>query len=170
MNDKALTVLLISDDAADASLIRNALAAATENEWRLERVGRLCDGVSRLRKPGIAAVLLDLFLPDSQGVETFETLFAVAPLVPTLILTTRENEAVAAQATQHGAQDHLLKEHLDDYWLPRTLRRVIEHKAREEAFFLEKERAQVTLNSIGDAVLSTDVAGNVTYLNAVAQT
>ncbi len=47
---------------------------------------------------------------------------------------------------------------------------MIEHKAREEAFFLEKERAQVTLNSIGDAVLSTDIAGNVTYLNAVAQT
>ena len=170
MNDKALTVLLISDDAADASLIRNALAAATENEWRLERVGRLCDGVSRLAKPGIAAVLLDLFLPDSQGVETFETLFAVAPLVPTLILTTRENETVAAQATQRGAQDHLLKEHLDDYWLPRTLRGVIERKAREEAFFMERERAQVTLNSIGDAVLSTDIAGNVTYLNAVAQT
>ena len=46
---------------------------------------------------------------------------------------------------------------------------MIERKATEEAFFVEKERAQVTLNSIGDAVLSTDIAGNVTYLNLVAE-
>jgi diguanylate cyclase (GGDEF)-like protein/PAS domain S-box-containing protein len=93
----------------------------------------------------------------------------VTPLVPTLILTTRANETVAVQATRRGAQDYLLKEHLDGYWLPRTLRGVIERKAREEAFFMEKERAQVTLNSIGDAVLCTDIAGNVTYLNVVAE-
>ena len=62
------------------------------------------------------------------------------------------------------AQDHLLKDHLDAYWLPRILRRVFERKAAEEALFIERERAQVTLNSIGDAVLSTDIAGHITYL------
>ncbi len=169
MNDKTLTVLLVSDVAADARLIGKALAGSTGNEWRLERVGRLCDGVNRLRKSGIGAVLLDLFLPDSQGVGTFETLFEAAPLVPILVLTDRENEAIAMQATRLGAQDHLLKDHLDAYWLPRILRSVIERKAGEEAFFMEKERAQVTLNSIGDAVLSTDIAGSVTYLNQVAE-
>ena len=169
MNDHTLTVLLISDDAADARLIRKALAELTGNEWRLERVRRLSDGVNRLRKEGIAAVLLDLFLPDSQGIKTVEALFEVAPLVPILVLASRENEAIAWQATQRGAQDHLLKDHLDGYWLPRILRSVIERKAGEEALFMEKERAQVTLNSIGDAVLSTDIAGNVTYLNLVAE-
>jgi len=169
MNDETLTVLLVSDVAADARLIGKALAGSTGNEWRLERVGQLCDGVNRLRKTGIAAVLLDLFLPDSQGIGTFETLFEAAPLVPILVLTDRENEAIAMQATRLGAQDHLLKDHLDAYWLPRILRSAIERKAGEEAFFMEKERAQVTLNSIGDAVLSTDIAGNVTYLNQVAE-
>jgi diguanylate cyclase (GGDEF)-like protein/PAS domain S-box-containing protein len=169
MNDETLTVLLVSDVPAEARLIGKALAGSTGNEWRLERVGQLCDGVNRLRKTGIAAVLLDLFLPDSQGIGTFETLFEAAPLVPILVLTDRENEAIAMQATRLGAQDHLLKDHLDAYWLPRILRSAIERKAGEEAFFMEKERAQVTLNSIGDAVLSTDVAGNVTYLNQVAE-
>ena len=168
MNANTLTVLLISDNAADAMLIRKALSEPT-NEWHLERVRRLSVGVKRLRKDGIAAVLLDLFLPDSQGIETFEALFEVAPLVPILVLASRENERIAWQATQRGAQDHLLKDHLDAYWLPRILRSVIERKAAEEALFLEKERAQVTLNSIGDAVLSTDIAGNVTYLNQVAE-
>ncbi len=170
MDEKTLTVLLISDDVADARLIRKALAESTENEWHLEHVRRLSDGVNRLSKEGIGAVLLDLFLPDSQGINTFEALFEAALLVPILVLTDRENEASARQATRLGALDHLLKDHLDGYWLPRMLRSVIERKAGEEAFFMEKERAQVTLNSIGDAVLSTDIAGNVTYLNVVAET
>jgi diguanylate cyclase (GGDEF)-like protein/PAS domain S-box-containing protein len=169
MNANTLTVLLISDDAADARLIRKALVAMTDNEWRLERARRLSDGVNRLRKEGIAAILVDLFLPDSQGIETFDALFEVAPLVPILVLANPENEDIAWEATQRGAQDHLLKDHLDAYWLPRILRSVIERKAGEDALFIEQERAQVTLNSIGDAVLSTDIAGNVTYLNQVAE-
>ncbi len=169
MNTNTLTVLLISDAATDVRLIGTALAETTGDEWCLERVMRLSDGVTRLRKGGIAAVLLDLFLPDSQGIKTFEALFEAAPLVPILVLTNREHEAIARQATGLGAQDHLLKDHLDAYWLPRILRSAIERKAGDEAFFMEKERAQVTLNSIGDAVLSTDIAGNVTYLNQVAE-
>jgi len=169
MNANTLTVLLISDDAADARSIRNALAESTDNQWRLESVRQLSDGLKRLRKDAIAAVLLDLSLPDSQGIETFEAVFEAAPLVPILVLASGENEDIAWQATQRGAQDHLLKDHLDGYWLPRILRSVIERKASEEALFVEKERAQVTLNSIGDAVLSTDIAGNVTYLNQVAE-
>ena len=169
MNNDSLTVLLVSDDAADARRIRKALAEPTDNEWRLERVLRLADGIDRLRQEGIDAVLLDLFLPDSQGIKTLEALFEAAPLVPILVLADREHEDIAAQATQRGAQDHLLKDHLDGYWLPRILRSVIGRKAGEDALFMEKERAQVTLNSIGDAVLSTDIAGNVTYLNLVAE-
>ena len=169
MNDHTLTLLLVSDDATDARRIRQALAERNANEWRLERIGRLSRGINRLTKGGIAAVLLDLGLPDCQGIETFEALFKVAPLVPILVLADRENEDIAWQATQRGAQDHLLKDHLDGYWLPRVLRSVIERKAADEALFMEKARAQVTLNCIGDAVLSTDIEGNVTYLNLVAE-
>jgi len=169
VNESTLGVLLISDDAADGWLIRRVLTETSDGAWRLEQVRCLADGVDRLRKAGIAVIVLDLFLPDSQGIETFEALFEAAPLVPILVLANRKNEPVAWQATQRGAQDHILKDHLDGYWLPRILRSAIERKAAEEALFIEKERAQVTLNSIGDAVLSTDVAGNVTYLNLVAE-
>jgi diguanylate cyclase (GGDEF)-like protein/PAS domain S-box-containing protein len=169
MNANTLTVLVLSDDDDDVALIGNALYDSTHNGWYLERVTRLSEGVTRLRNEGIAAVVLDLFLPDSQGIKTFETVLQVAPLVPILVLADRENESIARQATQRGAQDYLLKEHCDGYWLPRILQSVIGRKAEQEALFLENERAQVTLNSIGDAVLSTDLAGNVTYLNLVAE-
>jgi diguanylate cyclase (GGDEF)-like protein/PAS domain S-box-containing protein len=135
----------------------------------VERIARLEDAVNRLRNGGVAVVLVDLHLPDSQGLQTFESLHQAFPLVPYLILSGREDEAVAWRATQLGAMDHLLKDHLDGYWLPRILRAAIERKSIEEALFMEKERAQVTLNSIGDAVLSTDINGNVTYLNLVAE-
>jgi diguanylate cyclase (GGDEF)-like protein/PAS domain S-box-containing protein len=169
MNDNALTVLLISDDDAACKLIHKALAESADANWRLVRVSRLSVGVRRLKTPGVAAVLLDLDLPDMRCIGTIEALLAAAPLVPILILAADETTPVTSLAERLGAQDHLLKDHLDGYWLPRVLRSAIGRKAEKDAFFMERERAQVTLNSIGDAVLSTDIDGNVTYLNLVAE-
>jgi PAS domain S-box-containing protein len=73
------------------------------------------------------------------------------------------------QAVERGAQDYLLPGHLDSYSLPRALRNAIERKSVQDALYIEKERAVVTLNSIGDAVLCTDIFGKITYLNLVAE-
>jgi PAS domain-containing protein len=80
------------------------------------------------------------------------------------------NEALAKEAVGRGAQDYLLARHLDNYSLPRALHNAIERKAVKDAWYGEKERAVVTLNSIGDAVLCTDISGNIIYLNLVAET
>ena len=172
------TILLIEDDLRNAHFIREALIGSSDGTFQVEWV-RLCsEGLKRLAeeaKPGgqpaddIAAVLVDLFLPDSRGIETFDLLFRLAPHVPILVLSTSEDEDVAKLAVQRGAQDYLLKARLDGYLLPKTLRSMVERAANAEALFEEKERAQVTLNSIGDAVISTDLGGRVTYLNAVAE-
>jgi len=163
-------ILLIESDPVAANGIRDALAAPGIGSFDVECVHQLSDGLERLGKRGIAAVLLDLSLPDSQGIETFDKLFAAAPDIPILILGGKINEALAQQAVGRGAQDYLLPGHLDSYSLPRALRNAIERKAVEDALFVEKERAVVTLNSIGDAVLCTDISGNITYLNLVAET
>src|ERR1700687_2298671 len=163
-------ILLIESDPVAADEIRAALAAAGSGSFDVEWVRQLSEGIERLSKRGIAAVLLALSLPDSQGIETFNKLFAAAPDVPILILGGNANEALAKQAVGCGAQDYLLPGHLDSYSLPRALRNAIERKAVEDALFVEKERAVVTLNSIGDAVLCTDISGNITYLNLVAET
>jgi diguanylate cyclase (GGDEF)-like protein/PAS domain S-box-containing protein len=162
-------LLLLEANPADEKLIREVLAATRDNPFQLECVQNLSDGLARLRKGGIRAVVADLFLPDSQGIETLDKLSLAAPCVPILVLSSLDDEGIASQAVQHGAQEYILKKNLDRYWLPRALRNMIDRNAVEEALFNERERAQVTLNSIGDAVLSTDSSGNVTYLNVVAE-
>src|SRR5579862_807276 len=148
------TLLLIEDDADDAKRILEALADPRECPFDVEWVTRLSGGLERLGAGGIDLVLLDPFLPDSQGIATFDKLFLAAPHIPIVILCGLSDEFTANEAIGRGAQDYLLKGHLDKYTLTRTLRHVVKRKKSEEAVFVEEERAQVTLNSIGDAVLS----------------
>jgi diguanylate cyclase (GGDEF)-like protein/PAS domain S-box-containing protein len=162
-------ILLIENNSAAADKIRETLAAAGAGSFTVQWVRGLSESLESLREGGIAAVLLALSLTDSQGIETFDRVFAAAPNVPILVLAGNANEVLAKQAVGRGAQDYLLPEHLDSYTLPRALRNAIEHKAVEDALYAEKDRAIVTLNSIGDAVLCTDISGNITYLNLVAE-
>jgi CheY-like chemotaxis protein len=154
-------ILQIENDPATADQIRAALAGAGNGSFDVEWVCQLSVGLARLSKKEIAAILLELSWPDSHGIETFDKLFTAAPDVPILILGGNVNEALAKEAVGRGAQDHPLPAHLDDS-LPRALRNAIERKAVEDALCVEKERA-VALNSIGDAVLCTDISGNSTY-------
>jgi diguanylate cyclase (GGDEF)-like protein/PAS domain S-box-containing protein len=160
-------ILLIQDDEAAATAIIDALQQAPDAGLKVDWVRRCSEALKML--DGIAAILVDLFLPDSRGMATFERLFSAAPNLPILILTDPQNEATARLAVQGGAHDYLFKNRLDAYLLPKAVRSMIERAANAEALFEEKERAQVTLNSIGDAVISTDASGRVTYLNSVAE-
>ena len=166
-------ILLIENDTAAASRIRAALAENGSGPFDLEWVRQLSDGLGRVQERGergIDAVVLELSLPDSRGMETFDKLFSAAPYIPILVMAGNGNEALAKEAVGRGAQDYLLPGHLDGYSLSRALRNAIERKAVEDALYVERERAVVTLNSIGDAVLSTDISGKITYLNLVAET
>ncbi|MDP9012047.1 MAG: EAL domain-containing protein [Pseudomonadota bacterium] len=172
-------VLLIQDDALDATKIRDALINSRDGSFRVVWVQHCTAGLEALAKSmahesddrdRIAAVLVDLSLPDSNGIETFARLIESAPHIPILILTTVLEEETAKLAVQRGAHEYLLKDRLDTYLLPKAVGGMIEHAAHTETLFAEKERAQVTLNSIGDAVVSTDGSGHVTYLNVVAET
>jgi DNA-binding NarL/FixJ family response regulator len=148
-----IRIRLIENDASAADSIRAALAAQRDNYFDVVWVRRLSEGLERLAEKGISAVLLALALPDSEGIETFDKLFAAAPDVPILILGGNVPESLVQEAVGRGAQDYLLPRNLDTYSLPRALRHAIDRKAVEDALYLERERALVTLNSIGDAVL-----------------
>ena len=173
------TILLIQDDIVPANAIQAALGAHNDGAFKVEWVRTCAAALDRLtREAGhpeqkwpqdVAAVLVDLVLPDSRGIETFDRLFAAVPHIPILVLTTLRDEPVAKLAVQRGAQDYLMHAHLDEFLLPRAVTSMIERSANAEALYDEKERARVTLNSIGDAVMSTSAAGNVTFLNVVAE-
>jgi diguanylate cyclase (GGDEF)-like protein/PAS domain S-box-containing protein len=165
-------VLLIHDDGVKARRVTEALFDSNDGFYNVEWVERCSEAVHRLckdRKERIAAILVNLFLPDSYGVETFDRIFQMSPDIPILVLSSLEHEDAAKLAVQRGAQDYLLEDHLDSYLLPKALRNMLERSSNAEALFREKERAQVTLDSIGDAVVCTDVLGNVTFLNPTAE-
>ena len=135
----------------------------------MESAQGLSDGLDRLLRKGIAAILLEMSLSEGKGIETFDRLFAAVPDVPILLIVHMASEAIAIEAVGRGAQDYLLSDRLDRYSVYRAIRNSIERKSIEDTLFVERDWAQVTLNSIGDAVLCTDIAGQVTYLNAVAE-
>jgi diguanylate cyclase (GGDEF)-like protein/PAS domain S-box-containing protein len=168
-NSASLTVLLIANESFVADEIRVALAGTVNGSFEFEWARDLSEGLERLRQKRISAVLLDLSLPDSRGMATLDQVFSAAPDVPILVLGGPGAESLAKDAVGRGAQDYLLPGHLDSYSLPRALRNAVERKVVEDALYEEKERAMVTLNSIGDAVLCTDISGNITYLNTVAE-
>ncbi len=150
-------ILLIQEDQTEAGSIRDALANSTDSFFQVEWVRRCIDGLERLRAESkrrapdtgrIDAVLVDLFLADSRGIETFDKIFELVPQLPILVLIAAKEESIAKVAVQRGAQDYLLKNRIDAYLLPKALRNMIERAANAEALFEEKERAQVTLNSI----------------------
>ena len=174
--DMAKNILLIQANASAASAVLHALARS--HDFHVEWVETCALALARFaavgkqdepRANGISAVLLDLQLPDASGIDGFDCLYAAMPHIPVLILTAAQDEPLARQAVQRGAQDYLLKERLDERLLDKTIGGMIDRAAIAEALFDEKERAQVTLNSIGDAVISTDIKGRVTYLNVVAE-
>jgi diguanylate cyclase (GGDEF)-like protein/PAS domain S-box-containing protein len=129
----------------------------------------LSDGLEKLAHKGVWAIFLNLFLPDSQGLPTLDRLRPVTLTAPIVVLGRVDDEDICKAAMLHGAQDYLLEGHVDSYAFARAIRNIIEREIARQELFNEKERAQVTLNSIGDAVLSTDNSGNVTYLNVVAE-
>jgi diguanylate cyclase (GGDEF)-like protein/PAS domain S-box-containing protein len=162
-------VLIITAVADDAKLLVSTLATARDGPFITEWVQRLSEGLTRLKQGGIDIILVDLFLQDSQGVDTFDALFEVVPPIPIMTLSHEKDDAIAMEAVQHGAQGYLSKGYFQNSLLPQSLRNIIQRKQVEEALFVEKERARVTLDSIGDGVLSTDVNCNVTYLNKEAE-
>ena len=129
-------ILLIDDDPVEAGAIRAALAGAGNGSFQLSWVRRCSDGLERLaadnsrreahQARGIAAVVLDLYLRDSHGIETFIKVFRAAPRIPILVLAAAYDEHVARAAVQQGAKDYILKSIFSGYLLPRALHNMVE--------------------------------------------
>ena len=163
------TVLLVEDNQGDARLLREMFDEQGSPNTGLIHVGCMSEAETYLANRAFDVILLDLGLPDAQGLEAIRRAHVAAPRVPLVVLTGLDDELMAAQALQEGAQDHLIKGQVDARGLLRALGYAIERKSMEEALFAEKERAEVALKSIGDGVICTDISGNVTFLNVVAE-
>lgn len=104
-----LRVLLVEDNPAEARLLQEALWEASKGNLEVAHVERLEEALTRLGDPGLDAVLLDLSLPDSQGLQTLAQAQAAAPHLAIVVLTGNDDEEVAVEAVRMGAQDYLFK-------------------------------------------------------------
>ncbi len=130
MGNRPISILLIEDNPGDAKLIQEFLAQAKDVEFDLVCAERLAAGHKHLQDGGIDVVLLDLALPDSQGLATFREIRKHAPGVPVVILSGVEDDALAMQAVREGAQDYLVKGNVKAHSLVRVIRYTIErHRA-----------------------------------------
>jgi diguanylate cyclase (GGDEF)-like protein/PAS domain S-box-containing protein len=163
------SLLLVEDNAGDARLLREMFAEQDSDEIEMTNVTSMSEAEAHLSQHAVDIILLDLGLPDSQGLDAVRRARAAAPRTPLVVLTGLDDESVAAQSLQEGAQDYLIKGQIETRSLVRSLRYAIERNTMEEALSAEKERAEVTLNCIGDAVVCTDISGNITFLNMVAE-
>lgn len=162
------TVLILTTVDKDAEELQHFLAAARDGPFDILRATSLQGGLNLLATDAVNIILVDLHLQDSQGLATFDRLFAVVPDIPIMILASQFEESEAIEAVQRGAQGYLSKGHFGLALVPQALRNIIHRKAVEAALFVEKERGRVILESIGEGVISTDLGGNVIYLNPVA--
>ncbi len=129
---QVIQVLLIEDNLVDAQLTQDLLAEWTLDHFRVISVPTLSEGLLRLSKERFDAVLLDLSLPDAHGLGTVSQVLATSPHVPILVLSGYDDQAVAVQAVQQGAQDYLVKGRGDADLLARAIRYAIERKRAEE--------------------------------------
>lgn len=145
MNSDEVKILLVEDNPADARLIREMLREVPHFPCVLENADRLSTAFDLLSRRPFDVVLMDLCLPDSQGIETFTRMHETHAGVPVVVLSGSEDDALALEAVQSGAQDYLVKG-----WNPkgeplaRTLRYAIERKRSEENLRAQSIRDPLT--------------------------
>ncbi len=130
MNPAIAKVLLIEDNPGDAKLVKVLLESSNtpHKHFDLIHVGLLSEAFPILEKGGITTILLDLCLPDGDGLETLTRIYAAAPTIPIVVLSAEEDEWLAIQSVQLGAQDFLVKRGISELVLRRSLYYAIERK------------------------------------------
>ena len=129
MIEKTVNVLLIEDNAGDARLLREMFNhEAASRKYSLAHQECMKDAVTHLAADPVDVVLLDLGLPDAEGLGAVRQVHAVAPSIPLVVVTGLDDEAVATQALQEGVQDYLIKGQIETHALLRSLRYAIERQ------------------------------------------
>jgi PAS domain S-box-containing protein len=161
---KTIEVLLVEDNEGDVRIVQEVLRDAPE--IRIHTVARLSLAVAHLASQRTDVVLLDLGLPDSQGLDSLRAICDVVPQVPVIVLTGQDDEVIGETAIRQGAQDYLIKPVMPGRLLPRVLRFAFERKRALEALERETEFSERIIDSMRDGFSILDSQGIHLKVNA----
>jgi response regulator RpfG family c-di-GMP phosphodiesterase len=166
----ALCILLIEDNPADVRLLREYLldAGSEQEQFQLLSASYLAKGIELLKTNPIDVVLLDLGLPDSQGMDSFYRLHATNPNIPVILLTSIQDQRTATLAVQAGAQDYLNKNEVNQALLVRTLRYAIERQRSRLALQASEQRLRNMIDQNSIAILVVTPTGHILFANSAA--
>ena len=159
MSDEVMRILLGEDNPGDARLLELLLAEVPSARVELVHVERLSEVLNILGEEQFDLILLDLSLPDSQGLDTFVRVHERTPTVPIIVLTGLNDEAFAVEAAKKGAQDYLVKGQVDGNLLVRAIRYAIERKRAEEELKSSEERFKILFEYAPEAYCLNDTKG-----------
>jgi len=174
MNTKKIRVLQIEDNPDDAFLIKTMIQdheqeREQEHQIALSTEANLTDGLAYLGREAVDVVLLDLGLPESSGIATLELFQQKAPSVTVIILTGFDDDSLALNAVQTGADDYLVKGNISPETLIRAIHYAYGRKASAKALTESNVRFTAVIQSASDAVLIIDGQGNIVSSNRSAK-
>jgi len=165
MNLEGIRALLVEDNPGDARLFLELVRETGAGYLKLEHVDRLDKALTRLSSEHFDVVLLDLSLPDEQGLNTLLRTHAHAPKVPIVILTGLDDEAVAVKAVRAGAQDYLVKGRVDGDLLVRSMRYATERWRAVEALERREEHYRSLIEHSLDLISILNIDGTIRYVS-----
>ena len=175
MEDKPIRVLLVEDNPGDFRLIQEMLKESKANV-ELKWAQQLSAGLANLKEEMFDVLLVDLGLPDSQGIDTFKKIHDQAPQLPVVVLTGLADDGLAMRVVRDGAQDYLGKSQIDSNLLIRAIRYAIERYENLEqlrrtrvALALSETRFRNMIEKDADGILIVDSNGTVRFANPAAE-
>jgi len=163
-SEHPMKLLLVEDNPADARLIREMLKESAR-AFELEHAPRLDAALTRLRQEAFDLVLLDLGLPDSQGIETVKRAHQACPVTPIVVLTGLSDQKVALEAIGAGAQDYLAKGRFDAEVFARAVRYAIDRKRTETVLRVERQRLLDVLETLPAMICLLTPDRHVSFAN-----
>ena len=157
MGERAIQVLLIEDNAGDARLLREMLNEPDSLKTELTHFGCMDDALRHLAANSTDIILLDLGLPDADGVGALRQVREVAPNVPLVVLTGLNDEGLATQALQHGAQDYIIKGEIETRGLLRAVRHAIERQRMQVEEAMKRLNENLVISNEQFALANADL-------------
>ena len=168
MTKTRIRLLLVEDNETDVMIAREELSDALDVRFDILLVDRLQLALQHLAQETFDVVVLDLSLPDSDGLDTFKHLRAAAPHVPVVVVSHRLDEGIALQAVQLGAQEYMVKGQMEAQ-LVRTIRHAIERAVVQSKLRNSEGRFAGVIASATDAIICTDHQQHIIVFNQAAE-